>query len=37
MGKHGPSYLPAPRDLYPTPLWVTGLLADYLDLTGASV
>jgi hypothetical protein len=37
MGKHGNEYARVERDLYPTPPWVVGALAEHVDLTGLTV
>ena len=37
MGKHNQIYPPVERDLYPTPAWVTDILARHLNLNGARV
>jgi len=37
MGKHGTEYARVERDLYPTPSWVVGAVAEHLDLRGLTV
>jgi hypothetical protein len=37
MGKHETGYARVERDLYPTPSWVIGALAEHVDLTGLTV
>jgi hypothetical protein len=37
MGKHDDGYDRAPRDLYPTPAWVTEALAEHVALAGRSI
>jgi hypothetical protein len=37
MGKHETGYTRVDRDLYPTPPWVVGALAEYVDLDGLTV
>ena len=37
MGKHGTEYARVERDLYPTPAWVVGALAEHVELRGLTV
>jgi predicted RNA methylase len=37
MGKHGAEYVRVERDLYPTPSWVIGALAEHVELRGLTV
>lgn len=37
MGKHESGYVRVPRDLYPTPSWVTAALIEYVDVTGKNI